>query len=65
MQIEVNGAAVTTTAPTLAALIDERGLDAACVATALDGDFVPRDQRAATALYPGARVEVLAPMQGG
>lgn len=65
MQIELNGETVTTAATTLAALIDERGLDPASVATALDGAFVPRGMRAATPLVPGARIEALAPMQGG
>lgn len=65
MRIELNGARVETRAPTLAALIDERGFDPAGVATAVDGAFVPRPARAGTALAEGARVEVLAPMQGG
>lgn len=65
MRIEVNGCSVTTAATTLAGLVAERGLDGASVATALDGSFVPRDRRAATPLMPGARVEILSPMQGG
>ncbi len=65
MQIDLNGQPAQTKAATLAALIEERGYDAASVATALDGDFVPRSARAATPLTEGARVEVVAPMQGG
>ncbi|GHC15541.1 MULTISPECIES: sulfur carrier protein ThiS [Gemmobacter] len=65
MQIDLNGTPVVTRATTLAALITEQGFDAASVATALDGQFVPRPARAATSLHPGARIEVLAPMQGG
>ncbi|QPM90434.1 sulfur carrier protein ThiS [Pseudooceanicola algae] len=65
MRIDLNGAPVLTEAATLAALIDEKGLEAAAVATALDGAFVPRDLRDSTALTPGARVEILSPMQGG
>lgn len=65
MRIDVNGRSEMTGAATLADLMAERGLDAASVATALDGVFVPRDRRALTALAPGARVEILSPMQGG
>ena len=65
MQIDLNGAPVTTAAETLAALIDEHGFDAASVATALDGVFVPRPLRSETPLRGGCKVEVLSPMQGG
>lgn len=65
MRLEVNGTPREVAARDLAALIDELGFEAAAVATALDGAFVPRPARAATPLRDGARVEVLAPMQGG
>ncbi len=65
MRIDLNGAPVETGAQTLADLIAERGFAADCVATALDGRFIPREARTATALHLGANVEVLAPMQGG
>lgn len=65
MQVELNGELIRTQAQTLAALIEERGLPAATVATALDGDFVPRARRGDTPLRDGARIEVLSPMQGG
>ncbi len=65
MRIELNGESVTTAAATLAALVEERGLDAASVATALDGCFVPRRARDGAALSDGARIEILSPMQGG
>lgn len=65
MRIDLNGAPVETGAATLADLIAERGLDAAAVATALDGAFVARGARGQTALTPDARIEVLSPMQGG
>ena len=65
MQVELNGERITTRAETLAALIEERGLPAATVATALDGAFVPRDRRGDTPLREGARIEALSPMQGG
>jgi len=65
MLIDLNGAPVTTEARTLAVLLEEHGFDAASVATALDGFFVPRSARATTALRDGAKIEVLSPMQGG
>lgn len=64
-RVELNGEAVTTAAATLEALIAERGFDAASVATALDGAFVPRGLRAATRLRDGAQIEALSPTQGG
>lgn len=65
MNIVLNGEAVDTAADTLAALLVEIELEDAVVATALNGDLVPCDQRAKTILKDGDRVEVLAPMQGG
>ncbi|PKQ12158.1 MAG: thiamine biosynthesis protein ThiS [Alphaproteobacteria bacterium HGW-Alphaproteobacteria-1] len=65
MKIMVNGTAQETAAPTLAALIDEMGLGAAKVATAVNEGFVPASQRAATLLTDGDRIEIVAPRQGG
>ncbi len=65
MQIELNGTLITTSATNLATLLNEQGLDAACVATALNGEFVPRSRYANTELTERAKVEVLSPMQGG
>lgn len=65
MRIELNGVATTTTASTLALLIEERALDGASIATALDGLFVTRTAREGTMLNEGAKIEILEPMQGG
>lgn len=65
MRIEVNGETREVAGPTLAAALAELGWSDARVATALNGAFVPRGARAATALEHGDRLEVLAPMQGG
>ena len=65
MRIELNGSPITTSAETLAGLIADQGMDARVIATALNGEFVPRGERASTRLQEGARVEVLSPMQGG
>ena len=66
MQIMVNDTHHDVTATTLAALLEELGYDgSARIATAVEGSFVPVGQRASMALREGARVEILAPMQGG
>ncbi|GAN71242.1 sulfur carrier protein ThiS [Acetobacter syzygii] len=65
MKIIVNDQAQEVSASTLAALIDELGYAGARIATALNGQFVPKTARAHAALDAGARVEIVAPMQGG
>ncbi len=65
MQIELNGVLITTDATSIADLLNEQDLDTSCVATALNGEFVPRSGYAATQLTEGAKIEVLSPMQGG
>jgi sulfur carrier protein len=63
--IVVNGDETETEARTLAELVASRGFAEGEVATALNGDFVPRQARAATQLARGDRVEIVAPRQGG
>jgi sulfur carrier protein len=63
--ILVNGEAAETRAATLAELVAERGFAEGAVATALNGEFVPRSARADTRLAPDDRVEIVAPRQGG
>jgi sulfur carrier protein len=63
--VVVNGESTETDARTLADLVAARGLGEAHVATALNGEFVPRAARAATQLRSGDRVEIVAPRQGG
>lgn len=65
MQVELNGETVETKAVTLSELIEERGFATQSVATAMNGDFVPRGVRSQTPLSNGARIEILSPMQGG
>ncbi|MDC3958689.1 sulfur carrier protein ThiS [Polyangium jinanense] len=65
MRIRLNGEQIDTTTKDLAALIEDRGFDVSVVATALNGEFVPRALRAETKLAEGDAVEVLRPMQGG
>jgi sulfur carrier protein len=61
----VNGEAAQARAATLAALLDELGYGALEVATAVNGDFVPKRLRTVTALAAGDRIEIVAPRQGG
>jgi sulfur carrier protein len=65
VQIVLNGEQVETAAETLAAVLAERDLADAVVATAVNGDFVPARSRSDLAIRPGDRIEIVAPMQGG
>ncbi len=65
MKIIVNGQSLEVTATLLDAALGELGYGDARVATALNGEFVPKPSRAATRLGNGDRLEILAPMQGG
>ena len=65
MHVVVNGEAVATRAITLAGLLDELGYAGFKIATALDGEFVAERHRAQTRLANGARIEIVAPRQGG
>jgi sulfur carrier protein len=61
----VNGEKTEAAVRTLAELIAARGFSESEVATALNGEFVPRAARGATLLREGDRVEIVAPRQGG
>ena len=65
MRIELNGRVIDTTARTLDELLQEQQIDHATVATALNGEFVPRARYASQPLAAGNQIEVLSPMQGG
>ncbi|ORM72478.1 thiamine biosynthesis protein ThiS [Pantoea wallisii] len=65
MNIQLNGRAVTTGAHTLSELLMEQQIDAACVASACNGNFVPKSQYDTLQLEEGCQLEVLSPMQGG
>lgn len=65
IKLIVNGRKTESAAHTLAALIEERGLADAKVATALNGRFVPEALRATTVLGGGDRVEIVSARQGG
>ncbi|RTL43333.1 MAG: sulfur carrier protein ThiS [Burkholderiales bacterium] len=50
---------------TVAALVAEQGHAPAAVATALNGRFLPRDQREATPVCPGDALVLIQPITGG
>ena len=50
---------------TLAALLDTQGILATTVATAVNGEFIPRTQRATTPLQPGDTVLTFQAIVGG
>lgn len=65
MKIIVNAVPHEVQGQMLTAALTELGFTSPAIATALNGDFVPRDAHDTTRLNDGDRVEVLAPMQGG
>ena len=64
-RIVVNGEATETSAATLAELVAELGFADGSVATALNGEFVPKVARSTTKLSRDDKVEIVAPRQGG
>jgi sulfur carrier protein len=65
MVVTVNGEPREIAAGTLAEALVALDYEDAIVATALNGAFVPKRQRAATAISAGDRIEIVAPRQGG
>ncbi len=65
LEVMVNGAPQTTTATTVHDWVLAQGVAPEAVATALNGQFVPRSLRAATALRPGDAILTFQPIVGG
>ena len=65
MLLTVNGEPRELVATTLAEALTALDYADAVVATALNGDFVPRRKRAETPLAEGDLIEIVAPRQGG
>ena len=65
MTLIVNGEPRELAAATLAQALQALEYENAAVATALNGEFVPKRAREATPLKDGDRIEILAPRQGG
>ena len=66
MIVTVNGEERTLPADsTVATLVEDLSAPSRGVAVAINGDVVPRGEWVATALEDGARIEVVAAIQGG
>jgi len=65
MRLVVNGVEQEIEAATVAAALKALDYENAAVATALNGEFVPKRAREATPLKDGDRIEIVAPKQGG
>jgi sulfur carrier protein len=63
--ITVNGEPHTLAAANLAEALAALDFADAVVATALNGEFVPKRKREETPLKDGDRIEIVAPRQGG
>ena len=63
--VVVNGAAQATTARTLAQWVQEHAPTPGFVATALNGQFVPRERRGEQALADGDAIVTFQPIEGG
>lgn len=61
----VNGETIESAAVTLADLLSALEYEGEWLATAVNGELVHREDRAAHRLAAGDRIEVLSPMQGG
>lgn len=65
MKITLNGVEREITESSLVEALVELGYCAGPIATAVNGEFIPKTQRAGIVLNEGDRIEVVAPMQGG
>lgn len=66
MKIQFNGKPLETASTTLTHLLIEQGFSAdSHVATAVNGQFVPKADRDSQAIAEDDQIEVVVPMQGG
>jgi sulfur carrier protein len=65
MEILLNGERREVAATILSEVLAELGYGSACIATAVNGDFITATRRATTTLSAGDAIEVVAPRQGG
>jgi sulfur carrier protein len=63
--VVVNGTPEATTARTLQAWVEARGVLPAALATAVNGTFVPRSLRAQQPLAEGDTILTFQPIEGG
>lgn len=65
MRLIINGEHQTIAATTLSQLLTALEYEGEWLATAVNGELVPREDREDHALNDNDRVEILTPMQGG
>ena len=65
MLIKLNGDDKQINTADLYALCNELKFEQKIVATALNGEFIPREDRAQTKITEGDQIEIFAPSQGG
>lgn len=65
MNILFNGEQLETASKNLQDLLTEQGYNDMMIATAVNGEFVPKDRRGDTALNDADAIDVVAPMAGG
>lgn len=65
MKITLNGVEREVTDDRLDQALVELGYCDGTIATAVNGQFIPKTQRLDILLLDGDRIEVVAPMQGG
>ncbi|MCD2173414.1 sulfur carrier protein ThiS [Rhizobium sp. C4] len=65
MKLIINGEQQEIEAGTLSALLTALDYEGDWLATAVNGDLVPRTEREQVTLADGDRIEILAPKQGG
>jgi sulfur carrier protein len=65
MKLWINGEERDISSTTLADLLVQLAYDNTTVATAVDGEFVPRTARGTIMLNPGMHIDIVAPIQGG
>ena len=65
MKIVLNGEAIETECNTLATLLESLKHDENSIATAVNKEFVPLEQRDTYVIADGDLIEVIAPMSGG
>ncbi|RWS36659.1 sulfur carrier protein ThiS [Erwinia amylovora] len=63
--MKLNGSSIDSNARTLVELQNDRQIDAGFIASAVNGQFVPRSQYDSQPLTEGCALEVLAAMPGG
>ncbi len=65
MRIVLNGNSCEITAKTIDEILLDQGYENLAIATALNGTFIHKHDRADTELKEGDRLEVIAPIRGG